>query len=147
MANGTILSRRDGLTDDAIIPAQALSPTIEPFDMHSGHPDLVVHLNGGQSTTEEWTLQNYTLEFHAFHIHQIHFRDISAGTLDPLDTPLLDTVNVPPAVNNNGMPGAPGQTKIRLTLTKAQIGEFVFHRHILEHEDNGMMQKIRVVPD
>jgi hypothetical protein len=25
-------------------------------------------------------------------------------------------------------------------------GEFVYHCHILEHEDNGMMQKIRVIP-
>jgi FtsP/CotA-like multicopper oxidase with cupredoxin domain len=56
-------------------------------------------------------------------------------------------VNVPPAGNNGGMPGAPGQTTIVMTFTKAQIGEFVFHCHILEHEDNGMMQKIRVVAD
>jgi suppressor of ftsI len=124
-----------------------LSPVIKPFDMHTLRPDLVVHLHGAQSVTEEWTLQNYTLEYHGFHIHQTHFRDVSAGSLDPLDTPLLDTVNVPPAVNAAGSPGALGQTKIRLTFTQAQIGEFVFHCHILEHEDNGMMQKIRVVAD
>ena len=93
------------------------------------------------SVTEQWTIQNYSLEYYAFHIHQIHFRDVTAGSLDPLDAPLLDTVNVPPAVDNEGFPGAPGQTKIRLTFTRAQIGEFVFHCHVLEHEDNGMMQK------
>ncbi|HEY0424765.1 MAG TPA: multicopper oxidase domain-containing protein [Rhodopila sp.] len=123
------------------------APVIKPFDMHTLRPDLVVHLHGGEKTTEQWTIQNYSLEFHAFHIHQVHFRDISAGSRDPFDAPLLDTVNVPPAGNNGGMAGAPGQTTIVMTFTKAQIGEFVFHCHILEHEDNGMMQKIRVVAD
>jgi len=28
----------------------------------------------------------------------------------------------------------------------SQLGEFVYHCHILEHEDGGMMAKIRVVP-
>jgi FtsP/CotA-like multicopper oxidase with cupredoxin domain len=27
----------------------------------------------------------------------------------------------------------------------SQIGDFVFHCHILEHEDGGMMARIRVV--
>lgn len=124
-----------------------LSPAIAPFDMHSLRPDVVVHLHGAQSVTEEWTIQNYTLEYHVFHIHQIHFRDISAGRHGPFDAPLLDTADVPPAANNHGMPGAPGQTKIVMTFTTAQIGEFVFHCHVLEHEDGGMMQKIRVVAD
>jgi FtsP/CotA-like multicopper oxidase with cupredoxin domain len=124
-----------------------LKPVIQPFDMTTLRPNMVVHLHGAQQVTEEWTIQNYSLEYHAFHIHQIHFRDISAGSRDPLQAPLLDTVNVPPAVNINGMPGQPGQTKILMTFTPAQIGEFVFHCHVLEHEDNGMMQKIRVVAD
>ena len=115
--------------------------------MHRLRPDLVVHLHGADSVTEEWTIQNYTLEYHAFHIHQVHFRDVSAGSMSPADAPLLDTVNVPPAFNNGGTPGTPGQTKIMMTFTKAQIGEFVFHCHVLEHEDGGMMQKIRVVAD
>ena len=45
--------------------------------MHTLRPDLVMHLHGAQSVTEEWTMQNYTLEYHAFHIHQTHFRDVS----------------------------------------------------------------------
>ena len=28
----------------------------------------------------------------------------------------------------------------------SQLGDFVYHCHILEHEDGGMMAKIRVVP-
>jgi len=46
-----------------------------------------------------------------------------------------------------GYPGAPGFVRLRMTFTTADVGEFVFHCHILEHEDNGMMGKIRVVAD
>jgi FtsP/CotA-like multicopper oxidase with cupredoxin domain len=34
----------------------------------------------------------------------------------------------------------------RLDFTGSDIGDFVFHCHILGHEDAGMMQIIRVVP-
>jgi FtsP/CotA-like multicopper oxidase with cupredoxin domain len=33
-----------------------------------------------------------------------------------------------------------------LDIPFSQIGEFVYHCHILEHEDGGMMAKIKVVP-
>ncbi|HET6307847.1 MAG TPA: multicopper oxidase domain-containing protein [Rhodopila sp.] len=134
------------LTQIAYSADPSLQPVIKPFDMSTLTPDVVVHLNGAASVTEQWVIQNYTLENHAFHIHQIHFRDISAGR-DPQDAPLLDTVNVPFAANMNGVPAAPGQSTLLMTFTQAQIGEFVFHCHILGHEDLGMMQKIRVVAD
>jgi len=101
--------------------------------------------------TEEWLVQNATLEMHTFHMHQIHFRDVTMPTDDPASQPVLDVVNVPPAqlIGDiaTGYPGAPGWVKLRMTFTTADIGEFVFHCHILEHEDNGMMAKIQVVPD
>jgi FtsP/CotA-like multicopper oxidase with cupredoxin domain len=135
------------LTQIANSTDPTLQPVIKPFDMSSLKPNVVVHLNGAASVTEEWVVQNYTLENHAFHMHQIHFRDISGGDRDPQNSPLLDTVNVPFAANVNGVPGTPGQTTLLMTFTRAQIGEFVFHCHILGHEDLGMMQKIRVVAD
>jgi Multicopper oxidase len=135
------------LTQIASSADPTLQPVIKPFGMSSLKPDLVVHLNGAASVTEEWVVQNYTLENHAFHMHQAHFRDISAGDRDPQNSPLLDTVNVPFAANVNGVPGTPGQTTLLMTFARAQIGEFVFHCHILGHEDLGMMQKIRVVAD
>ncbi|MEA2770447.1 MAG: hypothetical protein QOD93_3409 [Acetobacteraceae bacterium] len=135
------------LTQIAYSTDPTLQPVIKPFDMSSLRPDLVVNLNGAESITEEWVIQNYTLENHAFHIHQIHFRDISAGGRDPQNSPLLDTINVPPAANVNGVPGTPGQRTLLMTFGRAQIGEFVFHCHLLGHEDAGMMQKIRVVAD
>ena len=102
-------------------------------------------------TTEEWLVENSTLEIHAFHMHQVHFRDITVLSADPDDQPLLDTITVPaaPLIGDvdTGYPGAPGWVRLRMTFTTADIGEFVFHCHILEHEDNGMMERIQVVAD
>lgn len=123
---------------------------VVPFVMSGkAQPPVVVHLRGQKSVTEQWLIQNSTLEIHDFHIHQIHFRDISAQSSNPDLQPILDTITVPAAPligkTATGHPGAPGWVLLQMTFTKQDIGEFVFHCHILEHEDNGMMQRIQVV--
>jgi len=84
-------------------------------------------------------------------MNQIHFRDITTPSTDPDQQPILDTVTLPaaPLIGDvaTGYPGAPGFVRLLMTFTKQDIGEFVFHCHILEHEDNGMMAKIKVVAD
>jgi FtsP/CotA-like multicopper oxidase with cupredoxin domain len=125
--------------------------SLKPFT-HTLTPQVVVHLHGKQSVTEEWLVQNSTLEIHAFHMHQIHFRVIADSDRHSPDLGnLLDVVNVPaaPLIGDvqTGYPGTPGFVKLRMTFTTADIGEFVFHCHILEHEDNGMMAKVKVVAD
>jgi FtsP/CotA-like multicopper oxidase with cupredoxin domain len=132
-------------SDGSVHPAHT---AVKPFTGHNLAPQVVVHLHGQQSVTEEWLIENSTLEIHAFHMHQIHFRDVTASDKEQ---PLLDAINVPaaPLVGDvaTGYPGAPGFVKLRMTFTSADIGEFVFHCHILEHEDNGMMGKVQVVAD
>lgn len=127
---------------------------LKPFDPHVLPPDVVVHLGGKESVTEDWVLENYTLEVHNLHIHQMHFRDVTAGDAIDGAAPLLDTVNIPPAVRgpsatkaDTDIPTTPGVVRIRLKFTRAMIGEFVFHCHLLFHEDGGMMKKVRVVAD
>jgi FtsP/CotA-like multicopper oxidase with cupredoxin domain len=124
---------------------------VKPFTGHNLAPQVVVHLHGQDSVTEDWLVENSTLEIHAFHMHQVHFRDLTSGSTNPDDHPLLDVINVPaaPLIGDiaTGMPGAPGWVKVRMTFTKQDIGEFVFHCHILEHEDNGIMGKIKVMAD
>jgi FtsP/CotA-like multicopper oxidase with cupredoxin domain len=134
-------------SDGEVNPAKT---AVTPF-VHTLAPQVVVHLHGQQTVTEDWLVENSTLEIHAFHIHQIHFRDISHDQGDPARQPLLDTVTVPaaPLIGDpaTGYPGTPGFVRLRMTFTTADIGEFVFHCHILEHEDNGMMGKVKVVAD
>ncbi len=85
--------------------------------------------------TEEWTIRNASEELHIFHIHQVAFQVISVnGKHVPFDG-LQDTVNVP----------IHGEVKVRIAFTDpAIVGRFMFHCHILEHEDKGMMAQIEV---
>jgi FtsP/CotA-like multicopper oxidase with cupredoxin domain len=57
-----------------------------------------------------------------------------------------DTIPVPPAQfdSNNNLVAA-GKTFVMIPFEdKLQVGQFVFHCHILEHEDKGMMATIEV---
>jgi suppressor of ftsI len=84
-------------------------------------------------TYQHWRIVNATAELHPFHIHQVHFLAY-AENRHPLPQPAwLDTVNVP-----NG-----GSADVILDFTNPVIrGMSVFHCHLLNHEDKGMMAKI-----
>ncbi|HKE87254.1 MAG TPA: multicopper oxidase family protein [Vicinamibacterales bacterium] len=90
---------------------------------------------------EEWTVRNTSGEFHVFHIHQLDFLVTQSPTTSD-GASLLDTINVPFASN-----GVPGQVTLIVPFQKDRIaGRFVYHCHILEHEDGGMMANILVRP-
>lgn len=110
------------------------------FDMSSDVPNIVAQ----QGTVEDWIIENRTSELHAFHIHQLHFL-----LLDYLGRPvnedfLRDTVNVP---YYNGRTLAYPSVRLRMDFRDPNtVGTFVYHCHLLEHEDKGMMGSIRVDP-
>lgn len=114
----------------------------------NGPPDIVAT----QRTVEEWTVENRTAEDHEFHIHQIHFLvesqnnfEINGSEPEPAVTgQYLDTIQVPFWDQNPDHP-FPSVT-LRLDFRGSDIGDFVFHCHILSHEDLGMMNIIRVIP-
>jgi FtsP/CotA-like multicopper oxidase with cupredoxin domain len=84
---------------------------------------------------EEWTVRNSSEELHIFHIHQLPFQTVSINGKPVPFQGLTDNVNVP----------IHGEVVIRLAFTNPLIvGRFMFHCHILEHEDKGMMAQIEV---
>jgi len=110
------------------------------FDPASEVPNIVVK----QGEVEDWIIENRSTELHAFHIHQIHFLLLDwSGT--PVDEPFLrDTVNVP--YFNGRMLQYPS-VRLRMDFRDPNtVGTFVYHCHLLEHEDGGMMGLIRVEP-
>lgn len=111
-----------------------------PYDPHSTKPNIVVH----QGDVEDWIVENRTRELHAFHIHQIHFLLIDWNGV-PVDEPFLrDTINV--AYWDGRSPQYPS-VKLRMDFRDPHIvGLFVYHCHLLEHEDGGMMGTILVEP-
>ncbi len=108
------------------------------------NPDIVVK----RGSVEEWYLVNTTMESHAFHIHQMAFVQSRSVPGTPL---MADTVFVPvgsllPNPRDPNYPLVkPRITKIILDFRHVPRGTFVFHCHMLFHEDRGMMGIIRVV--
>jgi len=127
---------------------------------------------GQKPATETWELYNLTTELHNFHIHQTKFRKIDPTALDagnPMSPSAQqpgiaeDTAPLPYAVAGAGSQPATNSdaaactvadfkagrcqvTPIVVQIPFAKLGSFVYHCHILEHEDGGMMSAIRVVP-
>jgi FtsP/CotA-like multicopper oxidase with cupredoxin domain len=110
------------------------------FDPNSDVPDIVVK----QGDVEDWIIENRSMELHDFHIHQLHFQLLDWSGI-PVNEPFLrDTVNVP--YYNGRMLEYPG-VRLRMDFRDPNtIGTFVYHCHVLEHEDGGMMGRIRVEP-
>src|SRR5229473_3837359 len=123
-----------------------------------GQPEMVFNPNAApaitvtQGTVEEWTVENHTLEDHEFHFHQLHFLvesqnnfEINGDQQAPAITgQYLDMIEVPNWDGNTAHP-FPSVT-LRIDFRGNDIGIFVFHCHILGHEDLGMMNIIQVVP-
>jgi FtsP/CotA-like multicopper oxidase with cupredoxin domain len=145
-------------------------PIDTPFD--NNNPPSIITTQG---TVEKWIIQNHAQENHEFHQHQVHFlvleQDnfeangsqqapaINGQFLDMVEVPFCNgpppdvtrnnpTGNNPPAcVNAHGNPVIPyPQVQVLVDFRGMDIGDFVFHCHILGHEDLGMMAIERVLP-
>ena len=114
--------------------------TPKPYDMNATTPNITVQ----QGDVEDWIIENRTQELHDFHIHQIHFMLLDWFGL-PVDEPFLrDTVNVP---FWDGKSAVYPMVKLRMDFRDPNaVGTFLYHCHLLEHEDGGMMGTIRVAP-
>jgi FtsP/CotA-like multicopper oxidase with cupredoxin domain len=132
-------------TDFYITEVSRPDAIIEPYPMH-GRPASVVEVE--PNSVEEWTILNFTHELHSFHIHQLHFRALESDD-KVVEGRMLDTINVPVASPDRNWspddPVTPGKVRLLMRFHPNIAGEFVFHCHILSHEDKGMMGLIRVV--
>jgi FtsP/CotA-like multicopper oxidase with cupredoxin domain len=109
----------------------------EAFSMNAP-PMFVVHTG----TVEEWKILNISQEVHDFHIHQIHFvvKQIDGVNLE--HPYWADSVIIPHRKSN----GHAGTLLLLMNFRDPVIkGTFVFHCHILDHEDRGMMAKIQAI--
>ncbi len=110
------------------------------FDPKSGVPNIIAK----QGTVEDWIIENRSSELHAFHIHQLHFMLIDYQGRTVNEPFLRDTINVP---YYNGRALEYPSVRLRMDFRDPNtVGDFVYHCHLLEHEDGGMMGLIRVEP-
>jgi bilirubin oxidase len=102
------------------------------FDMNR------IDLTTVQGRVELWDIVNHTSMDHPIHIHGTQFQLVSreaAGVVTPAPyLAWLDTVNVPSRQS--------ATIRVRQTIP----GKRMFHCHILEHEDAGMMGVLEVRP-
>jgi FtsP/CotA-like multicopper oxidase with cupredoxin domain len=124
----------------------------QPTLFDSNNPPAVVTTQG---SVEKWIVQNIAQENHEFHMHQIHFKVLSQDNFEingtqqapAIDGQFLDMIETPfwDNVKNPNQSSAP-QVELLMDFRGMDIGDFVYHCHILSHEDLGMMAIIRVLP-
>jgi spore coat protein A, manganese oxidase len=105
-------------------------------------------------TTEIWELVNTTDDTHPIHLHLVRFQilerqsfDVSAWMYDNQMKYLAESV--PPEANEAGwkdtVRATPGDVTRIIVKFEGYAGRYVWHCHILEHEDNEMMRPYEVV--
>ena len=106
---------------------------VGPFTINGTQFDMdVIDLTTYLNTTEIWTLDNQTMVAHPFHIHDMHFF-------------ILDVNGGPVPVNFQGKKDValvmPMQTLRFITRFEdfADTIPYMYHCHLLHHEDDGMM--------
>jgi FtsP/CotA-like multicopper oxidase with cupredoxin domain len=121
------------------------TPTL--FD--NNNPPAVITTQG---SVEHWNIQNIALENHEFHQHQIHFLVLSQDNYEINGNPhnaamngqFADMIEVPFWTGKKNVPLP--QAELLMDFRGPDIGDFVYHCHILSHEDLGMMAIERVCP-
>jgi blue copper oxidase len=111
------------------------SNSIDGKSMDMDRIDQVVTVG----TTEVWEVRNGSGSFHNFHVHDVQFEILSYGGAPP--PPYLagpkDTVAIPPGES------------VRFVARFADYADpstpYMFHCHLLRHEDNGLMGQFVVV--
>lgn len=112
--------------------------------------------NPDPGDTEVWEIYNTTGDAHPMHVHEVAFEVVDRQdlVLDPdTDEPVVPFEPTgplqPPEPWEGGVKDMvvayPGQvTRIKATFTRR--GQYVWHCHIVEHEDNEMMRPYRIGP-
>lgn len=96
------------------------------------YPDTVP-LEGRVGDCEEWSIANNTPMDHPFHLHGYRFQMTGVGGVAPGFRAWRDTINVPA-----------NQTVSFRVRFEEHAGTWLFHCHILEHAERGMVGELRV---
>jgi FtsP/CotA-like multicopper oxidase with cupredoxin domain len=94
-------------------------------------PD-VVPFEGVAGDVSIWSIQNHSPMDHPFHLHGMFFQVLDINGVPPAHIGWKDTVNVPQ------------KATLRFAVRYGAAGEWMFHCHILEHAERGMMSSIRL---
>lgn len=138
-------------------PAAAMLGNVDAMGvpMHQMWMDPITE-NPNVGDTEVWEFYNFTADAHPMHVHEVVFEVVNRQSLvtnaDGETDPPARLVGDPrpPEAWESGFKDTviayPGEvTRIRAKFEKP--GQFVWHCHIVEHEDNEMMRPYRIGPE
>jgi len=110
--------------------------------------------NPAVGATEIWEFYNATVDAHPMHIHEVAFQVVNRQAISVDEATqqvqvVTGSVPTPPEPWETGFkdtviayPGQVTRVKVRFNTP----GQFVWHCHIVEHEDNEMMRPYRIGP-
>jgi spore coat protein A, manganese oxidase len=137
------LNEEDSAVMEDVGPRAALLGTVDATGtpVHMEWDDPITE-NPELNAIEVWEIFNFTEDAHPIHIHEIQFQVVDRQPMgpghprrpEPWETGFKDTVIAYPD---------------EITRVKAKFdlpGRYVWHCHIVEHEDNEMMRPYRVGP-
>jgi len=123
-------------------PVAALLGTLDGSDPVPMAWDDPITENPAVGVTEVWEIYNFTEDAHPIHIHEVQFQVVNRE-------PIGDGDARPPEVWERGFKDTVIAYPDEITRVKALFdrpGLFVWHCHIVEHEDNEMMRPYRIGP-
>jgi FtsP/CotA-like multicopper oxidase with cupredoxin domain len=133
------LNEEDSAVLEGVGPRAALLGTLSGDEGNALGWDDPITETVALGATEIWEMHNFTEDAHPIHIHEVQFEVVGRETEDgvvrapePGETGLKDTVIAYPDE----------VTRVKATFDRA--GLFVWHCHIVEHEDNEMMRPYRI---
>ncbi len=124
--------------------------------LNNAHWDMPITEDPKLNSVEIWNLLNFTDDSHPIHLHGVRFQILDRRSFEPElyyhggKIQYIGPVQ-PPAPNEAGwkdtVQAHPGMVTRIITRFDAYPGRYVWHCHILEHEDNEMMRPYEVIAD
>ncbi|WP_439881820.1 multicopper oxidase domain-containing protein [Pontibacter sp. MBLB2868] len=132
-----------------------LQPMLGTFEAGALDWDEEITENPDLNATEMWEVYNLTPDAHPVHLHLVQFQVLNSQKFEPVYASQEDEAKGkvsevkwlgPPMLPERGQQGkkdtypvAPGEVT-RLIATFDRLGRYVWHCHILSHEDHEMMR-------
>lgn len=136
-------------------PDDPTSMAVGPMMLNGAHWSDPVTETPTLNTVEIWSLVNLTDDSHPIHLHMVRFQILDRRPFDLFaylnsKTLRYTAAAIPPDANEAGWKDTvradPGMVTRIIVRFEGYVGRYVWHCHVLEHEDNEMMRPYDVLP-